>query len=410
MLDPKFRAGACRVSSIKEFFPYFSHHKDLVYLDSAATTHKPKAMIETLCSFYEQEYATVHRAIYSASLKATEKYHATRETVQKFIHAKSFDEIIFTRGTTDALNLVAKSYGKAFLRPGDEILITQMEHHSNIVPWQMIAQETGASLRWIPVDEWGVLQWQGMITPRTKIVAVAHMSNVTGTINPIREIVQEAHKVGAVVVVDGAQSAPHMRVDVQALDCDFYAFSGHKCYGPTGVGVLYGKKELLEKMPPIQGGGDMIERVEMLSSTYQSPPLRFEAGTPIIAPVIALKSSLDFIQEVGLETVAAHEQKMLRMATAQLLEIKGLRILGTAPEKGPLITFAIEGVHPLDATTLLDLEQIAIRSGHLCAQPILRFFGKETAMRASFGMYNTEEDVDRFVKALSRVVPQVIQA
>jgi cysteine desulfurase/selenocysteine lyase len=394
---------------MKEFFPYFRHHKDLVYLDSAATTHKPKVMIDALCSFYEQEYATVHRAIYTASLKSTERYHATRETVQKFIHAKSSDEIIFTRGTTDGLNLVAQSYGRHFLRPGDEILITQMEHHSNIVPWQMIARETGAHLRWISVDEQGVLQWQGMITSKTKIVALAHVSNVTGTVNPIADIVQEAHQFGAVVVVDGAQSAPHMPVDVQQLGCDFYAFSGHKCYGPTGVGVLYGKKALLEKMGPIQGGGDMIERVEMLSSTYQNAPLRFESGTPIIAPVVALKSSLDFIQEMGLETIQAHEHKLLKQATEQLTKIPGLRILGTAPEKGPLLTFTIEGVHPLDATTLLDLENIAIRSGHLCAQPILRFFGLEAAMRASFGLYNTEEDVDRFVKALSRVIPRVSQ-
>jgi cysteine desulfurase/selenocysteine lyase len=392
---------------MKEFFPYFQHHKDLVYLDSAATTHKPKVMIDALTSFYTQEYATVHRAIYSAALKSTERYHAAREAVQKFIHAEHCDEIIFTRGTTDALNLVARSYGKQFLRPGDEILITQMEHHSNIVPWQMIAQETQAVLRFIPVNDQGVLQWQGTVTSRTKIVAVVHVSNATGTVNPIQEIVREAHKWGAIVVVDGAQSAPHMRVDVQQLDCDFYAFSGHKCYGPTGVGVLYGKKVHLEKMPPVQGGGDMIERVDMQSSTYQSPPLRFEAGTPIIAPVIALKSSLDFIQEIGLETIAAQEHKLFVLATEMLLQIPRLRILGTAPEKGPIVTFSIDGMHPLDVTTLLDLEHIAIRSGHLCAQPILRFFGVESAMRASFGVYNTEQDVERFVKALSQVVFQL---
>ena len=395
---------------MKEFFPYFRNHPDLVYLDSAATTHKPKVVIDAISSFYEQEYATVHRAIYSASLKSTEQYHAARETVQKFLNAAHGDEIVFTRGTTDALNLVAKSYGKIALRPGDEILITQMEHHSNIVPWQMIAKETGATLRWMPVDERGVLLWKGTITPRTKIVALAHVSNVTGTINPIRAIVQEAHAFGAIVVVDGAQSAPHMKVDVQSLDCDFYAFSGHKCYGPTGVGVLYGKKALLEQMPPIQGGGDMIERVEMLSSTYQMPPLRFEAGTPIIAPVIALKSALDFIQEIGLETIAAHEQKLLCLATSLLTQIPGLRILGTAPDKGPILTFSIDGVHPLDMTTLLDVEGIAIRSGHLCAQPILRFFGLASAMRASFAIYNTEEEVELFVNALSRLGSAPIRA
>ncbi len=392
---------------MKELFPYFRHHKDLIYLDTAATAHKPQTVIDALSHFYEHEYATVHRAIYSGSLKATEKYHASRETAQRFLNAKHDDEIIFTRGTTSALNLVARSYGKMALSPGDEILITEMEHHSNIVPWQMIAQETGAVLRWIPVDERGVLQWQGTLRPQTKIVSLAHVSNVTGTVNPIQEIVAEARKLGAIVVVDGAQSAPHMKVDVQSLDCDFYAFSGHKCYGPTGVGVLYGKREHLEKMPPIEGGGDMIEKVEMGFSTYQKPPLRFEAGTPIIAPVIALKPALDFIQDIGFETIHDQGQELLKAATEQLLQIPALRILGTAPNKGPIVTFTIEGVHPLDVTTLLDLEKIAIRSGHLCAQPILRFFGVESAMRASFGVYNTLEDVEGFVTALSKVVDRL---
>lgn len=392
------------MSSLKEFFPYFSHHQEIVYLDSAATTHKPKTVIDAFTHFYEQENATVHRAIYRASLAATERYNATRETVQKFLNAKRTEEIVFTRGTSDALNLVARSYGKLVLKPGDEILITIMEHHSNIVPWQMIAEETGAILKYIPVNEKGELLWQNTITPCTKIVSVAHVSNVTGTINPIQAMAKEAHKVGAVLVVDGAQSAPHMKIDVQELDCDFFAFSGHKCYGPTGVGVLYGKYELLEKMPPIQGGGDMIQQVEMSHSTYQLPPLRFEAGTPIIAAVIALKSAIDFIQDIGLEQIAKHEQKLLEKATTGLSSIPGLRMIGTAAEKGPIITFTIEGVHPLDVTTMLDLQNIAIRSGHLCAQPILREFGLQTAMRASFGIYNTEDEVDYFITALSEVV------
>jgi cysteine desulfurase/selenocysteine lyase len=305
------------------------------------------------------------------------------------------------------LNLAAKSYGKLALQPGDEILLSVMEHHSNIVPWQMIAEETGARLKWIPIDERGVLLWQGEITPRTKIVAVAHISNVTGTVNPIGEIAKAAHAVGAVVVVDGAQAAPHMPADVQALDADFYAFSGHKCYGPTGVGILYGKKSLLDQMPPIAGGGDMIERVDLERTTYQQPPLRFEAGTPIIGPVVALKAAFDFIEEVGREHIAAHGQQLLARATAQLLQIPGLRILGTAPDKGPILTFLVEGIHPLDLATLIDLRNIAIRSGHLCAQPLLRTFGCEAAARASFGIYNTEEEVDQFVEAVRDAIAQL---
>lgn len=392
------------MSSLKDRFPYFSHHPEIVYLDSAATTHKPKTVIDTLTRFYEQENATVHRAIYRGSLIATERYNATREAVQKFLNAKCSDEIVFTRGTTASINLVARSYGKMALKPGDEILISVMEHHSNIVPWQMIAQETGASLKYIPVNLKGELLWENTITPRTKIVSLAHMSNVTGTIQPIKEIASVAHKHGAVLLVDGAQSAPHIKIDVQDLECDFFAFSGHKCYGPTGVGVLYGKYELLEKMPSIEGGGDMIQKVELSHSTYQAPPLRFEAGTPIIGPVIALKSAIDFIQEIGPEAIAKHEHKLLEKATTCLLPIPGLKIIGTSPHKGPLITFTIQGVHPLDVATMLDLHNIAIRTGHLCAQPILHQFGTDTAMRVSFGIYNTEKEVDYFLHSLPQIL------
>jgi len=388
------------VFAVKHRFPIFRRNPKLLYFDTAATAHKPKEVIDSLSSFYGEEYGTVHRAIYRGSLKSTEKYHATREAAAKFINAASTDEIVFTRGTTEALNLVARSYGKIALKKGDEILITEMEHHSNIIPWQMIAQETGATLRWISSDARGVLQWKGTITPRTKIVAVAHMSNVTGTIHPIREIAKEAHLMGAVIVVDGAQAAPHMHVDVQEMDVDFYAFSGHKCYGPTGTGILYGKRSLLEKMPPIQGGGDMVDRVEMETTTYQEPPLRFEAGTPNIGSVIALKAALDFIEEIGRDKIAAHEEELYSLALEELEKIEGVRILGTAPNKGPLLTFVVEGVHPLDLATFLDMRHIAVRSGHLCAQPILRFFGVESALRISFGIYNTKEDVALLMNAV----------
>lgn len=376
-------------------FPIFRKHPEWIYLDSAATAHKPQCVIDALSQFYAEDYATVHRAIYRPSLKATEQYNETRLTAARFLNAAAPEEIIFTRGTTDAINLVALSYGRAFLKSGDEILISEMEHHSNIVPWQMVAKETGALLRWIPMDERGVLQWRGHITAKTKIVSLAHVSNVTGTINPIAEIGQEAHRFGAKFLVDGAQAAPHMKIDVQALNCDFYAFSGHKCYGPTGIGVLYGKKELLECMPPVQGGGDMIERVELGHTTYQMPPLRFEAGTPIIGSAIALKAALEFIEQ------HRHSENLQEYAAERLLSIPGLKIIGTAPEKGPIITFHIEGIHPLDIATLLDLRNISIRSGHLCAQPLLRKFGLEAAARISFGIYNTREEVDRFLEALS---------
>lgn len=382
---------------MRDEFPIFKKHPELIYLDSAATTHKPQCVIDALTRVYSEDYATVHRAIYRSSMKATEQYNETRVVAARFINA-NVDEIIFTRGTTDAINLVAQSYGRTFLKPGDEILISEMEHHSNIVPWQMIAKQTGALLRFIPMNEQGVLEWKGHITPKTKLVAIAHISNVTGTINPIVEMGKAAHAVGAVFLVDGAQAAPHMKIDVQALGCDFYAFSGHKCYGPTGVGVLYGKKEILEVMPPVQGGGDMIEHVDLEHTTYQMPPLRFEAGTPIIAPVIALKTALEFIERNRTST------NLLSYATERLEAIPDLKIIGNAPEKGPIITFHIEGVHPLDLATLLDLKNIAIRSGHLCAQPLLRKFGLTVASRASFGIYNTIEEIDQFANAIASIV------
>ncbi|MBU6383001.1 MAG: cysteine desulfurase [Verrucomicrobia bacterium] len=383
---------------MRDEFPIFKKHPGWIYLDTAATAQKPQCVIDALMNYYTEDCATVHRAIYKQAIRAGELYDQTREEAARFLNAGR-DEIVFTRGTTDGLNLVARSYGKMALTPGDEILISEMEHHSNFVPWQMIAAETGAHFRLIPVDDRGVLQWEGLIHHRTKIVAVAHISNVTGTVNPLKQMAEAAHAVGAVLVVDGAQAAPHMKIDVQALGCDFYAFSGHKCYGPTGVGVLFGKQEHLERMPPIQGGGDMIAWVERDKTTYQSPPLRFEAGTPIIASVIALGEALRFVQRHQGHT------SPLRYATQRLQQaIPHLRIIGTAPEKGPLITFHIEGVHPLDLATYLDMKNISIRSGHLCAQPLLRRFGLESAARVSFGLYNTTEEVDCLIDAIQEMV------
>jgi len=385
---------------MRDEFPIFAKHPNLIYFDTAATAHKPACVIEALSRFYAEDYATVHRAIYQNSLHATELYNGARETVRQFLNAEKSEEIVFTRGTTDALNLVALSWGKAHIGAGDEIVVSEMEHHSNLVPWQLLAEKTGAKIRWIPMNLDGTLAWQEAIRPGVKLVAVGHISNVTGTINPIREIVEAAHRVGAVVVVDGAQAAPHQRVDVQALGCDFYAFSGHKCYGPTGVGVLYGKQSRLEEMAPIEGGGDMIESVTLEKTTFAKPPLRFEAGTPIIGSVIGLKAALEWMQRRGLEKLALHETKLRIRFEEQLKMIKGVKILGTAASKGALCTFVIEGVHPLDLATWLDLQKIALRSGHLCAQPTLKKFGLETAIRASFGAYNTVEEVDRVCGAI----------
>lgn len=382
---------------MRDEFPIFEKHPDWVYLDTAATAQKPKCVIDALASFYSEDYATVHRAIYRQSLHASELYHATRRTAASFMNADA-DEIIFTRGTTDAINLVAQSYGRTFISEGDEILISEMEHHSNLVPWQMLAKEKKAHLCFIPVNEKGVLEWEGCISEKTKIVALAHVSNVTGTINPIAEIGKAAHALGAKLVVDGAQAAPHMKINVQALNCDFYAFSGHKCYGPTGVGVLFGKKELLDRMPPIQGGGDMIAWVEKEETTYQSAPLRFEAGTPMIGSVIALRHALEFVQKHLGHTFP------LEYATNRLQAIPNLKIIGTAPSKAPIITFHIDGIHPLDLATFLDIKNISIRSGHLCAQPLLKRFGLDAAARVSFGLYSTVEEVDQFAEAVEEMV------
>ncbi|MBS0615307.1 MAG: SufS family cysteine desulfurase [Verrucomicrobia bacterium] len=384
------------------------HGKPLIYLDSAATALKPLAVIEATSRYYAQEYGTVHRAIYAMAAHATENYSAVREQVARFIKAPSADQIIFTKGTTEAINLVAYSFGKAFIQPGDEVIITEMEHHANIVPWQQMCEERGAHLRIAPIDEEGNLQIDALaklLNSRTKLVAVAHMSNVLGTINPIPLITEMAHAVGAKVLVDGAQAAAHMPIEVG--DVDFYAFSGHKLFGPTGIGILYGKKELLEALPPYQTGGDMILAVSWEKTTFQAPPLKFEAGTPGIAAVMGLGAALSFVEAVGMEAIENHGKELLDIATEKLQAIPGVRIIGTAAHKGPIITFTIDGIHPLDAAAFLDLKGIAIRSGHLCAQPLLRKFGLTAAMRLSLAPYNTASDITAFIEALDHLTLQL---
>lgn len=386
------------------------HGKPLVYLDSAATAQKPEAMIAAVRKFYAEQYGTVHRAVYELAVHATEEYHRVRKQAAAFLNAAKHEEIIFTRGTTESINLVATSFGKAFVQEGDEILITEMEHHSNIVPWQMLCQNTGAVLKVVPFDDRGVLdlkQFDKLLSHRTKIVAVTHVSNALGTVNPIKEIVRRAHQKGAKVLVDGAQAAPHMSVDVQDLDADFYVFSVHKLYGPTGIGVLYGKEALLNEMPPYQGGGDMIEQVTFEKTTYQGLPMKFEAGTPMIAEVIGLGVSIDYLEKVGREKAHQWEQELLAYLTPRMQEIPGLRIYGTAPDKGGIISFGIEGVHHLDIGTLLDLKGIAVRTGHHCAQPVMRHFGITGTARASFGLYSTYDDLERFLVALKEVRTQL---
>ena len=388
---------------MKEDFPIFKDSA-LVYLDSAATAQKPQSVIDAISHFYAAEYGTVHRAVYKLAAHSTEKYNAVREKVRQFLNAEHREEIVFTKSTTEALNLIAATFP---FQPGDEILISEMEHHSNIVPWQLACARTGAQLKVIPISDTGEIlidAYKKLLLPRTKLVSVAHISNVLGTLNPIAEMAALAHAHGAKIVVDGAQSVAHLPVDVQKLDVDFFAFSGHKAYGPNGIGVLYGKKTLLEMLPPYQGGGDMVETVTFEKTTYQKPPLKFEAGTPQIAEVIGLGAALDYLNRIGLSKIGAHEHKLLQEATQKLLEIPGLRILGTAPNKSAIISFVIEGIHPLDLGTLLDVRGIAVRTGHHCAQPLLRRFGLNAATRVSFGIYNTSEDIGALIRALKEIL------
>jgi cysteine desulfurase/selenocysteine lyase len=400
------RGNALDVARVRADFPALHQQVNgcpLVYLDNAATTQKPQPVLDALLGFYSRDCANVHRGVHALSQRATDAYEGARETVARFLNARP-REIVFTRGTTEAINLVAYSYGSRLL-PGDEILITELEHHSNIVPWQMLAERTGARLRVAPIDDRGEIileEFQRLLGPRTRIVAVAHVSNALGTVNPVEEICRLAHTYGARVLVDGAQAVPHLAVDVRALDCDFYAFSGHKIYGPTGIGVLFGRWELLEAMPPYQGGGDMIRSVTFEKTLYNDPPYRFEAGTPHIAGAIGLAAAIEYVTRLGLEEIRRHEQQLLEAATRALEEIPGVRIVGTAAHKAAVVSFVLDGVHPHDVATVLDHEGVAVRAGHHCAQPLMERFGLPATTRASFALYNTLEEVDALARAVRR--------
>jgi cysteine desulfurase/selenocysteine lyase len=381
--------------------------RPLVYLDSAASSQKPEEVLEVLDGFYRRDNANVHRGIHALSMRATDAYESARSRVARFIGASDPAELIWTRGTTEALNLVASSWGGANLREGDEVLLTVMEHHSNLVPWQLVAQRTGARLRFLDIDDEGRLDLSrlgDLLTPRTRLVALTHVSNALGTINPVREIARAAHSIGAVVVVDGAQSAPHLPVDVRELECDFFAFSGHKMCGPTGIGALWGRRELLEAMPPVQGGGDMIDLVELERSTWAPLPHKFEAGTPHIAGAIGLGAAVDFLESIGRDAIAAHERELLGYALPRLQAIPGITIHGPSDQsrRSGVISFTLGDVHPHDLATILDAEGIAIRAGHHCTQPLMRRLGVSATARASFYLYNTPDDVDRLVAALHR--------
>ncbi len=397
------------VKRVRADFPILAtevHGKPLVYLDNAATSQKPQAVIDSILRYYQDTNANVHRGVHHLSETATEEYEEARRTAQQFMHAPHLHEIIFVRGTTEGINLVAQTFGRTRIGSGDEVLITAMEHHSNIVPWQILCQEKGATLRVAPVNDRGELlldEFAKLLGPRTKLAAVTHVSNALGTRNPLERMIELAHSYSVPVLVDGAQAAPHLKVDVRALDADFYTFSGHKVYGPTGIGVLYGKAALLDSMPPYQGGGDMISSVTFDKTTYNKLPYKFEAGTPDIAGVIGLGAALAYVNSLGIESIAAHEHDLLEYATARVAAIPGLRIIGTAKEKTGVISFVIEGVHPHDVGTILDQEGIAIRTGHHCAQPVMERFGVPATSRASFALYNTRGEVDALVRGIERV-------
>ena len=382
-------------------------HHPLVYLDNSATTQKPMSVITAITEYYSHDNANVHRGVYELSARATAQYEAVRTEVKQFINAKYEHEIIFVRGTTEAINLVAQTYGKAHIKAGDEILISYMEHHSNIVPWQILAEQTGAKLRVIPISDTGEIDWnafQSLLTTRTKILSISHASNVLGTINPIKRMIALAHAANVPVLIDGAQAIAHLPVDVIDLDCDFYTFSGHKIYGPTGIGVLYGKTALLEKMPPYQGGGDMIETVSFEKTTYNKLPAKFEAGTPHISGVIGLGKALDYVKQIGMPAIMQHEAELLAYATEQLLKVPELRIIGNAPEKVGVISFILDSIHPHDIATILDDRGIAIRAGHHCAMPLMGRYQVPATARASFAIYNTKQEVDALVAGLYEVI------
>jgi cysteine desulfurase / selenocysteine lyase len=396
------------VERIRRDFPILHqqvHGKRLVYLDNAATSQKPLAVIDAERDFYLQDCANIHRGVHELSERATRKYEAVRAKIQRLINAPEVHEIVFVRGTTEALNLVASGFGRKILAPGDEVLITAMEHHSNIVPWQILRDEKGIVLRVAPINDAGELIWdefEKLLGPRTKLVSLAHVSNVLGTINPIKRVVEAAHARNIPVMVDGAQAAPHLKIDVQELDCDFYTLSSHKLFGPTGVGALYGKTGWLEALPPYQGGGDMIRSVSFEKTIYNALPYKFEAGTPNIGATIGLGAAIDYVNHLGLENMGRHEHELLRHATDRLLAIPGVRIIGTAHEKAAVVSFVIEGIHPHDIGTILDHEGVAIRTGHHCAEPLMHRFNVPATARASFAFYNTHEEIDRLVAAVEK--------
>lgn len=397
------------VERIREDFPILKqrvHGKQLVYLDNAATTQKPQAVIECLKSYYATENSNVHRGLHLLSERATKDYEDARVKAQRFINAAESKEIIFVRGTTEGINLVAHSYARPHLHAGDEIVISAIEHHSNIVPWQILCEQVGAKLRIIPINDNGEIlldAYEKLLNSRTKFVSVAHVSNALGTVIPVKQIVEMAHRWQVPVLVDGAQAAPHLRVDVRELGCDFYAFSGHKLYGPTGIGILYGKSDLLEAMPPYQGGGDMILSVSFEKTVYNAIPYKFEAGTPHIEGAIGLGAAIDYVNGIGFEPIAAYERALLAYATERLSGIEGLRIIGTAKEKASVLSFVLDEVHPHDIGTILDREGIAIRTGHHCAMPVMQRFGVPATARASFAFYNTKEEIDALAEAIHKV-------
>ena len=397
------------VQRVRRDFPILAqkvHGKPLVYLDNAATTQKPQQVLDAIVRYYSEDNANVHRGVHQLSERATEAYERARAIAQRFLNAARAEEIIFVRGTTEAINLVAQTYGRHNVVAGDEIIITAMEHHSNIVPWQMLCEEKGARLRVVPINDRGELlmgEYEKFLGSKTRLVAVGHVSNALGTINPIRRMVELAHQQGVPVLVDGAQAAPRLKVDVRELDADFYAFSGHKIYGPTGIGVLYGKTSLLDAMPPYQGGGDMISSVTFEKTLYNKLPHKFEAGTPHMAGAIGLGAALEYVNRLGIENIQAHEQDVLAYATQKVSAIPGVHLIGTAREKTGVLSFVLEPIHPHDIGTILDQEGIAIRTGHHCAQPVMQRFGVPATARASFGLYNTHEDVDALLRGLNRV-------
>ncbi len=410
MSTPSIQVSALfDVDKIRKDFPVLKqtvHGKPLVYLDSAATAQKPMAVIEAIRRFHEVDCANIHRGVHELSQRSTAAYEETRAKAKRFLNARSKSELIFVRGTTEAINLVASSWGRKNIKAGDEIVVTALEHHSNIVPWQMLCEEKGARLRVVPMNDRGELileEYEKLLNPRTRLVAMAHVSNALGTINPVREMIAMAHKAGALVLVDGAQAAPHLKVDVQALDADFYAFSGHKVCGPTGIGILYGKSALLNAMPPYQGGGDMIRTVTFEKTTYNDLPYKFEAGTPNIAGGIGLGAALDYLTAIGLEKIAAYEHELLLYGTEALARIPGLKMIGTAREKAAVLSFVIEGIHPHDIGTVLDRQGIAVRTGHHCAQPVMDRFHVPATTRASLAFYNTPAEIDALAAGLGKV-------